>query len=100
MAHAPSRRRGLSGDKTDYRLLHVGLHKFSRGFFGVAADLANHDHGFGFGIAIEKVERVQKISSDNRIAANADGSGLPNAALRELMHRLVSQRARARDDAY
>ena len=32
-------------------------------------------------------------------AADADGSRLPNAALRELMHRFVSQRARAGDNA-
>src|SRR5204863_8409374 len=39
------------------------------------------------------------ISANDRIATDPNRSRLPNAALRQLMYRLVSQRARARDDA-
>src|SRR5712691_5469468 len=99
MAHAASRRRGLPGNEAHDRLLHFRFHKFRCGFFGVTADLTNHDHGFGLRIAIEQVERIQEIGSDNRIAADADGGGLSNATLRELMHRLISERPRARYDS-
>ena len=99
VAHAASRRRGLPGDEADHRLLHSRLHKFRRGFFRVAADLADHDHRFGLRIAIEQVERIDKIRSDDRIAADADRGRLPNAARGQLMHRFVGQRARARNNA-
>jgi len=71
MAHAASGRCGLSRDEADNRLLHFRLHKFRRGFLGVRRDFTNHDHGFGFGVAIKQIERIQEIRSDNRIAANA-----------------------------
>ncbi len=51
------------------------------------------------GIAVKQVERVHKVCADNRIAADADGGRLPDAALGQLMHGFVSQRAGARDDA-
>src|SRR6202008_960009 len=43
VAHAAARRRGLAGDESDSRLLHVRLDELGGGFFGVAADFADHD---------------------------------------------------------
>src|SRR5579862_5105287 len=94
-----SRRSLLAIWLREFGLLHVRFHKLGGGFFGVAANLANHDHGLGLRIAIEQVERVDEIRADNRIPADADGGRLSNAALGELMHRFVGQRAGARDDA-
>src|SRR5580692_445149 len=98
VTHSASRRRGLPGDEADHRLLHVGLHKFRGGFFGIAADFTNHNHGFGLGIAIEQVERIHEVGSDDRIAADADRSRLSDATLCQLMHGFISQRAGARHD--
>ena len=91
--------RGLAGDESDDRLFHVLLYKLGGGFFGVAADFADHDDGFGFGIAVEQVERIDERCADDRISADADGGRLSDAALRELVDRFVGQRARARDDS-
>ena len=99
VAHAASRRRGLAGDESDHRLLHVRLHVLRRGLFGVAADFADHDHGFGLRIVVEQLERVDEIRADDRIAADADRGRLPDAARGELVHGFVGQRAGARDDA-
>ena len=75
------------------------LHKLGGSLFGIAADLADHDDGFGLGIAVEEIERIDECRSDNRITTDADCGGLSDAALRKLMHGLVGQRARARDNA-
>ena len=99
VAHAAARRRGLSGDEADDRLLHVLLDELGRGLFGRAADLADHDDGFGFGIVVEQAQRIDVRGADDGIAADADGRRLADAALRELVHGLIGQRARARDDA-
>src|ERR1700722_16879193 len=96
MAHTPSRRRRLPRDESNYWLLHVRLDKVRSGFFRVAADLPDHDHGFSLRIAVKQIERVDKIRTDNGIAADSDRGRLPDPALRQLMHRLVSERSRAR----
>src|SRR5450755_174513 len=100
MTHPSSGRRGLSRDKTYHRLFHVRLDEIRRGFFGVAADFSDHDYGFGLRIAIEEIECVDKIRADDGIAADPDCRRLSDAALRKLMHGLVSQRAGARDDPH
>ena len=78
----------------------MGLHEVGRDFFRVAADLADHDHGLGLGVTVEQVERVHEIRPDDRVAANPEGGRLPDAALGELVHGLIGQRARARHDAH
>ena len=55
MAHAASRRGSLSGDESDYRLFHVGLDEFRCGLFRIAANLADHDHGFSLRIPVEQI---------------------------------------------
>ena len=69
------------------------------GFFGGAADLADEDDGFGLGIFVEQLERVDVRGADDGVAADADGGRLADAALRELVDGLVGERAGARDDA-
>ncbi len=100
MAHAAAGRRGLTGDKADHRLLHVLLDELGRGLFCRAADLADHDDGLGFRIAVEQAQRIDMSGADNRIATNADGCRLADAALRELVHRLIGQRAGAGHNAH
>ena len=58
VAHPASGRRRLAGDEADDRLLEVRLDPGGRLFFGAAADLANHDDRFGFGIVGEQLQRV------------------------------------------
>jgi hypothetical protein len=48
---------------------------------------------------ISPIMTIEEVGSDNRIAAYADGGGLSDAALRELMNGFVSECAGARDDA-
>ena len=68
------------------------LDELRRSLFRVAANFSDHDHGFGLRIAVKQIKRVDKIRADNRIAANANRRRLPDSALRQLMHRFVSQR--------
>src|ERR1700733_2276705 len=82
MAHAASGRCGLSGNEAYHGLLHVRLDEIGRGFFGIAADFADHDYRLGLRIAIKQVERVDKICADDWVPADADRGRLPDAALR------------------
>ena len=77
----------------------LALYVLGRGFFGIAANFANHHYGFGLRIAIEQLQRVQEVGADDGIAADPDRGRLPDAARRELIHGFVGQRARARDDS-
>ncbi len=70
-----------------------------RGLFGCAADLADHDDGLGLGVVVEQAQRVDVRSADDGVAADADGRRLADAALRELVHGLIGERAGAGDDA-
>ena len=103
MAHAAARRGGAAGNEADDRLAAALLRfvgKELRGFFlRAAADLADHHDGLGLVIREEHVEHVDEVGAVHRIAADADRRGLPEADLRGLVHRFVSQRAGARDDA-
>ena len=99
VAHATARRRGLPGDEADDRLLHVLLDVRGGGLFGGAADFADEDDRLGLGIFVEQLERVDMRGADDRVAADADRRRLADAALRELIDRLIGQRAGARDDA-
>ena len=68
-------------------------------FFGAAADLADHDDGVGVGIVAEQLQRVDVRRADQRIAADADAGRLAQPEPRELVDRLVGQRAALRHDA-
>ena len=103
MAHAPPGGGGAAGDEADDRLraapLGLVLKKLRGVLFGLAADLADHHDRLGLGIGQEHVERVDKFHALDRVAADADRRRLPEALARRLEHRLIGQRARARDDA-
>ena len=51
------------------------------------------------GIGEEQLEHVDELRALDRIAADADGRRLAEAGVGGLLHGLVGQRARARDDA-
>ncbi len=85
----------MPGDESYYRLFHVRLYEFSRSFFRIAANFADHDDSFGLRVAVEKVEGIHEIRADDGIAANANRRGLPNATSGELMHGFVGQSAGA-----
>src|SRR5579864_2362757 len=99
MTHAASRRRRLPGDKRNHRLLHMLFYIGSRGLFRVAANFADHNDRVRFLIFIEQFQRVDKVCPDDRISADPDRRRLANAALRQLEHGFVRQRARARHNA-
>jgi len=86
VAHAASGRRGLSGDNRR-PVLHVRANKLRGSLFCVAADFSDHDHGLSLRVAVEQIERVDKVRANYRISANADRRRLPDSALRQLMHR-------------
>ena len=67
--------------------------------FGAAADLADHDHRLGLRVGREQLQRVDEGGADERVAADADARRLAEAELRELVDRLVGQRAALRHDA-
>jgi len=73
--------------------------KLRGSLFCVAADFSDHDHGLSLRVAVEQIERVDKVRGQLSISANADRRRLPDSALRQLMHRLIRQRSGARDDS-
>ena len=99
VSHALARRRGDAGDEADDGFCHVFFRPKRGLFFVVAADFADHHHGFGLRIGFEKPQRVQVLQAVDRVAADADASRLPKPQLRELMDCLVSEGAGARDHA-
>ena len=66
---------------------------------GAAADLADHDDGFGGIVGEEQFERIDEVRAVDRIAADADAGRLAEPRRGGLGDRLVGEGARARDDA-
>src|SRR5262249_2585089 len=93
MTHAAPGRRGLSGNEADDGLLDLLLDPGGGIFLGAAADFADHDYRVGLRILAEQLQRVDVRRADQRIAADADARALPHPEARELMDRLVRQRA-------
>ena len=99
VTHAAPRRRGLPGNERHDRLLEVLLDPRRGLFLRRPADLADHDHRIGFRIVLKQRQRVDVRGADQRIAADADAGALPLPLARQLIDRLVGQRAALRDDA-
>src|SRR5687767_5382961 len=100
MTHASARRYGAARDEADDRLFDpAGLDELGTLDLGVAADLADHDDAFGLVVLQEQVQAVHEVGAVDRIAADADAGGLAETGGRRLSHRLVSQCARAGNDA-
>src|SRR4029079_3889533 len=100
MAHAATGRGGRACDKSDHRFL---VSRFDQEFgavlFGAAADLADHDDGLGLIVAEEQRQSIDEVRAVDGIAADADAGRLAEPDGGGLRHRLVSEGARARDDA-
>src|SRR3984885_15619261 len=60
MAHAPSLRRGQPGHVADDRLSHVLHHPLGRLCLLRAADLTDHDDGFGLRILLEQHQVIEE----------------------------------------
>lgn len=103
MAHAAAGRCGAAGDEADHRLpaaaLGLVFDELGRILLGRAADLADHDDRLGGLVLEEQFQHLDEFGALDRIAADADRRGLAEALLRGLEHRLIGQRAGARDDA-
>src|SRR5574340_1101406 len=97
--HAAARGRAPPGDEADHRLGHVLADVAGRPLLPRAADLADEDDGLGLGVGLEAREAVDEVGAVHRVAADADGGGLAEAERAQLLHRLVGERPRARDDA-
>src|SRR5215208_707799 len=98
--HPAPRRGGLAGDEADDRLGHLLLHE-ARGLLLVgAADLAHHRHGARIRVLLERLQAVDEVGAVDRVAADADAGRLADAGAGQLEDDLVSERARAADDAH
>src|SRR5699024_9109739 len=73
VAHGLALGRGEAGDVADDRLGHVVLDEGCGALFGVAADLADHDDGFGVRVGLEGFESIDVRGADDRVSADADG---------------------------
>src|SRR6478735_5804758 len=97
VAHGLALGSGEPGDVADDRLGDVVLDVGRRTLLGVATDLADHDDRVGVGVVLERLEAVDVRGADDRVAADADAGGEP--VVTHLVHHLVGQRARLRDQA-
>src|SRR5436309_6165670 len=100
MPHAPSRRRGATGD-----IRHHGDPKILAGvdssrFLRTAADLADENNAPGPGILPEEAQGVDEARADDGIAPDSDAGALPDATGGELRYSLVGQSAAAGDDSH
>src|SRR6266508_6592171 len=98
VAHALARGGLEPGDVGDHRLAHVvGLESRCL-LLLVSADLADHHHRLGLRVGLEAGQDVDEARADHRVATDADGGGLPHPGLGHLVHHLVGEGARARDE--
>ena len=97
MAHRLALGGGEARDVGDDRLRHVLLDPRGRALLGVAADLADHDDEVRVGIRLESRQRVNVGGAHDRVAA--DPQARRETEVAQLVHELVGQRARLRDEA-
>src|SRR5688572_8925650 len=84
VAHALALGRRAASDECHHRLDHVLLDPQSGVGLVGPANLADHHHRISLLIALKELEQVDEVESLDRIAANADAGGLPDAKLRAL----------------
>mmetsp|Transcript_23747 Transcript_23747/g.70229 ORF Transcript_23747/g.70229 Transcript_23747/m.70229 type:complete len:424 (+) Transcript_23747:418-1689(+) len=109
VAHPAAGRRRGAGDEVDdgleVRRVRL-LNERRRLLLRVASDLADHDDALRLRVGVKVLERVEEVCTVERVAADADDHRLAEplgevdlvVERRRLVHRLVRQRARARDD--
>ena len=68
-------------------------------FFGLSADLANHDDTFGLGIVNELCQYIDEVGAVEGVAADTDDSRLSQALSGSLVDCFVGEGARATDHA-
>jgi len=66
---------------------------------GNTTDLTNENDALGFRILDEHIQAIDEICAVERITANAHAQCLAKTHLGGLMHGLIGQSARSRDDA-
>src|SRR3989304_4641310 len=98
----PMRRPGGAGapaGEPATRFLRRSAPQEARGFPpGAPADLADHQDAGRLVVAKEQLQAVDEAGAIHGIAADADAGRLAEPGGRGLGHRLVGQRARARDE--
>src|SRR2546426_12616960 len=100
MAHSLSGRGGAPTDEADDRLAEIPAdHTLGGGLLVAAADLADHDDGAGRRVFLEQAQHLAEGEAEDRIATDANGSGLPHAGLAQALNHFVGQRAAARYNA-
>jgi len=77
----------------------VRLDELRRLDLRVAADFTDHQHRFGAGIGFEQLQEFDVMGADDRVAADADGGGLPHLQVGELPHRFIGQCAALADQS-
>ena len=96
MPHRLSLGRGETRDVGDDGLRHVLGDVRGGAFFGVAADLADHDDELRVGVGLEGFDGVDVSGADDGVAADADACREPEVG--KLVHELVGERARFRHE--
>src|SRR5262245_54769594 len=71
VAHSSARRRRLAADKSNDGLLHIGLDIGRSFLFRNAANFPNHDNAMSVGVFVEQTDRIDEVSPDYWIAADA-----------------------------
>src|SRR5437899_8672628 len=99
VAHSPPGRSRGAGDKACHRLLAMLSNPVSRFLLRRAANFPDHDDAMGFRVRIEHLDDIEMGGAVDRISADADTSGLPDASAGELPHGFVGQRAAARNNS-
>ena len=74
MSHTLAGRRGLPGDEAGDRLGHIRSDELGCLLFIRAADLADQNDLLGLRIMLEQLQRVNKVCTVDRVAADAHAS--------------------------
>src|SRR5262249_2026638 len=99
MTHSPPRRRRLSADEADDRLLNFRFDIGRSFFFGCSTDFTDHHNAMRVLILIEKADRIYEGRDDDRIATNSNRGGLADLSFRELSDRFVGEGSAAGNDS-
>lgn len=99
MAHALSWRRLTACDEGCYRFSHIFMNPLCCLFFRIATDFTDHEDCFGIFIIVIKLQYIDEISTFDRVAADADSSGLADTCLGELESGFIGEGAGTGNDA-
>src|ERR1051326_2597172 len=97
VAHAPSRRRGLSGNEGHDWFRHVLFRERSSFLFSRAANLSDHYNAVSLFVFLKESQSIDMGRAHDRIASDSNRRGLTETKRRQLPHRFVSQSSGARN---